>query len=47
MALGMKSGPALGALLKDLEEEWAEGGFTADRQVLLKLAKEKQRKAAS
>jgi tRNA nucleotidyltransferase/poly(A) polymerase len=43
VALGVKPGPALGALLKDLEEEWAAGGFTADRQMLLDLASKKQR----
>jgi len=38
IALGMKPGPALGTLLKDLEEEWAAGGFTASREMLLALA---------
>jgi poly(A) polymerase len=42
MAVGVKPGPALGALLRDLEEEWAAGGFTADRQMLLELAKRKR-----
>jgi poly(A) polymerase len=41
IALGMKPGPALGALLKDLEEDWAAGGFTADRDMLLDLANKK------
>ncbi len=42
IALGVKPGPALGALLKDLEEDWAAGGFAADRQMLLELANKKQ-----
>jgi tRNA nucleotidyltransferase/poly(A) polymerase len=41
IALGMKPGPAVGALLKDLEEGWAAGAFTADRDMLLDLAKKK------
>ncbi len=41
IALGLKPGPALGALLKDLEEQWAAGGFTADREALLDLAKQR------
>jgi tRNA nucleotidyltransferase/poly(A) polymerase len=42
MALGMKPGPALGTLLRDLEEQWAAGGFAADRQMLLELAKKER-----
>jgi len=41
IALGLKPGPALGALLKDLEEQWIAGGFTADRETLLDLAKQR------
>ncbi len=40
IALGMKPGPALGALLKGLEERWAMGGFCANREALLELAKQ-------
>jgi tRNA nucleotidyltransferase/poly(A) polymerase len=47
IALGMKPGPALGALLKDLEEQWAAGGFIASRDTLLDLASEKQRGSGS
>jgi poly(A) polymerase len=39
MALGLKPGPALGALLKELEARWAAGGFAADRETLLDMAK--------
>jgi len=41
IALGLKPGPALGALLKDLEEEWIAGGFNADRDTLLGRARQK------
>ncbi len=41
IALGFTPGPALGALLKDLEEQWIAGGFTADREMLLDLAKQR------
>ncbi|MGA9765993.1 MAG: CCA tRNA nucleotidyltransferase [Rhodomicrobium sp.] len=41
IALGLKPGPALGALLKDLEEQWIAGGFTAGREALLDLAKQR------
>ncbi len=41
IALGCTPGPALGALLKDLEEQWIAGGFTADREMLLDLAKQR------
>jgi tRNA nucleotidyltransferase/poly(A) polymerase len=42
IALGMKPGPALGALLRELEDEWAAGGFAADRQTLLDIVSKKQ-----
>ncbi len=41
IALGVKPGPALGALLKDLEERWAAGGFSADRETLRNIARRK------
>ncbi|MGO9458825.1 MAG: CCA tRNA nucleotidyltransferase [Rhodomicrobium sp.] len=41
IALGLKPGPAMGALLKTLEERWAADGFTADRETLLDLAKQR------
>ena len=34
IALGLQPGPALGAILKDLEAEWMRSGFTADRETL-------------
>ena len=37
--LGMESGPALGAALSSLEEEWVASGFTLDRDELLARAK--------
>jgi poly(A) polymerase len=40
ISLGMKPGPALGARLKALEERWAMGGFCANREALLELAKQ-------
>jgi tRNA nucleotidyltransferase/poly(A) polymerase len=42
VALGMKPGPGLGALLKELEEQWAAGGFAASREMLLDLASKKR-----
>jgi poly(A) polymerase len=39
IALGLKPGPELGALLKELEERWAAGGFSAGRDELLELAR--------
>jgi tRNA nucleotidyltransferase/poly(A) polymerase len=47
IAIGVNQGPALGALLKNLEEEWAVGGFTADREMLLDLARKKRRRTRS
>ncbi len=41
IALGLMPGPALGALLKDLEEQWIAGGFCADRETLLDLARQR------
>jgi len=41
IALGWKPGPALGAMLKELEEQWAAAGFSADRQPLLDLARQR------
>jgi poly(A) polymerase len=41
IALGMKPGPAMGALLKDLEDHWIAGGFKADRAALLALAQKR------
>jgi tRNA nucleotidyltransferase/poly(A) polymerase len=41
IALGVMPGPAMGALLKDLEEQWATGGFSADRDTLLRVAQAK------
>jgi tRNA nucleotidyltransferase/poly(A) polymerase len=41
LALGLKPGPALGAILKDLEAEWIAGAFRADREALLAQAKQK------
>lgn len=40
IALGLRPGPALGALLKGLEEKWAAGGFVEGKDALLQLAKE-------
>jgi len=37
-ALGGEDGPALGALLRDLEEEWVESGFRLERDALLQHA---------
>ena len=39
IALGLKPGPELGALLRELEERWAAEGFSAGREALLELAK--------
>ncbi len=39
IALGMQPGPALGALLRELEDRWAADGFRAGREALLELAK--------
>ena len=39
IALGMRPGPALGALLRELEDRWAADGFSAGREALLELAK--------
>ncbi len=39
IALGLKPGPELGALLRELEERWAADGFGAGREALLELAK--------
>jgi poly(A) polymerase len=36
---GLKPGPALGAELERLERLWIEGGFTLDREALMRLAK--------
>ncbi|WP_296744947.1 CCA tRNA nucleotidyltransferase [Mesorhizobium sp.] len=36
--LGASPGPKLGATLRNLEKEWVESGFTADRGALLKRA---------
>ena len=36
-----RPGPAIGAALKDLEEAWIAGGFTADRGAFLELARQK------
>lgn len=44
IALGVKPGPAMGALLKTIEERWAAGGFTADRETLLELARQETAK---
>jgi tRNA nucleotidyltransferase/poly(A) polymerase len=41
IALGMKPGPELGALLRDLEEEWAGRGFSGTQETLLDLAKKR------
>ncbi len=41
IALGLEPGPALGALLRELEERWAEGGFSADREMLLEMARQR------
>jgi poly(A) polymerase len=41
IAIDMAPGPALGGLLRDLEEEWAAGGFAASREMLLDLARKK------
>ncbi len=38
MALGIEPGPAMGALLKELEERWAADGFNANREALLNIA---------
>jgi tRNA nucleotidyltransferase/poly(A) polymerase len=37
-ALGVAAGPTLGALLKTLENDWIESGFSLDRDALLKRA---------
>jgi tRNA nucleotidyltransferase/poly(A) polymerase len=39
IALGMQPGPALGALLRELEDRWVADGFHAGREALLELAK--------
>jgi poly(A) polymerase len=39
IAIGMKPGPAMGALLKELEKRWAADGFRDGREALLELAK--------
>lgn len=36
---GLKPGPALGAELERLERTWIEGGFTLDRDALMRMAK--------
>ena len=38
MALGALKGPDIGELLKRLEREWIESGFTLDRDQLLAKA---------
>jgi tRNA nucleotidyltransferase/poly(A) polymerase len=40
VAIGAVQGPALGALLRKLEDEWVAGGFAADRDRLLARAKD-------
>ena len=40
IALGMQPGPAIGAVLKGLEDAWIAGGSTADRAALLELARQ-------
>jgi poly(A) polymerase len=35
LAIGVPAGPKVGELLKQLEDEWVEGNFHADRQALL------------
>jgi poly(A) polymerase len=40
MALGIEPGPAMGALLKELEKRWAADGFSADREALLNMARQ-------
>ncbi len=42
IALGLKPGPALGALLRELEDRWAAEGFSAGREALLELAKRRR-----
>ena len=39
IALGMQPGPAMGALLRELEDRWAADGFGGGRDALLELAK--------
>jgi poly(A) polymerase len=39
IAAGLKPGPVLGAELERLERAWIEGGFTLDRDALLRMAK--------
>jgi poly(A) polymerase len=39
MAAGLRPGPALGAELERLEGLWIEGGFTLDREALMRMAK--------
>jgi poly(A) polymerase len=41
IGLGWKPGPALGVALKELEEQWIAGGFGANRETLLGLARKK------
>jgi poly(A) polymerase len=41
MALGMKQGPAMGKLLKEIEESWIAGDFRLTREECLALAKGK------
>lgn len=41
IAEGHEPGPAMGALLRDLEEEWIESGFNLDRDQLLQRMKER------
>ncbi|MFM1813684.1 MAG: hypothetical protein RLZ98_379 [Pseudomonadota bacterium] len=35
VANGVKAGPDVGAMLREIEDEWIEGGFAADRATLL------------
>lgn len=39
LTLGVKKGPHLGRLLRELEAKWMEGGFAASREELLQAAK--------
>ncbi|MBN9268934.1 MAG: CCA tRNA nucleotidyltransferase, partial [Mesorhizobium sp.] len=38
--IGATPGPKLGAILKNLEKEWTDSGFTLGRDALLKRAAE-------
>lgn len=40
IAMGLPAGPAVGEILRELENRWIEAGFTGDRECLLASARE-------